>query len=233
VIAKRLFDVTLAAALLLAASPLILANMLLIWMLDGSAPLYFAPRVGKGSRDFRMIKLRTMCIDADRIGGASTALGDPRVTPFGRLLRRTKIDELPQLWNVLVGEMSLVGPRPNVRIGGTDRYDAAERRLLDVLPGVTDLASIVFANEGEILEGAADAHEAYDRLIRPAKSRLGLIYVEHRSLALDLRLVWLTLVALVARPRALAAIAGLLERWRSDPELGAFCRREAARRIAA
>ena len=129
--AKRLLDVALGIPLLLAAGPLILAAMLLVWLEDGGAPLYFAPRVGRGGREFRMVKLRTMCPGADRMGGSSTARDDPRITQFGRLMRETKIDELPQLWNVLVGDMSsrrTPTQRPRRRSGWLRRDGASPTR---------------------------------------------------------------------------------------------------------
>jgi len=128
------------------------------------------------------------------------------------------------LWNVLKGDMSLVGPRPNVE-RETASYTVVERRLLTVRPGITDFASIVFADEGEILAGRADPDLAYNQLIRPWKSRLGLFYVDHASMLLDLRLIWLTALAVVSRPRALKAVARLLERLGADEELVRIARR--------
>ena len=124
-----------------------------------------------------MVKFRTMIPDAVEAGVSSTAAGDPRITRVGRILRRAKLDELPQLWNVLTGEMSLVGPRPQVEPEAA-LYTAEERRMLEVRPGITDLASIVFADEGEILAGAADPDLLYNQIIRPWKSRLALLYLE-------------------------------------------------------
>ncbi|MGN6819336.1 MAG: sugar transferase, partial [Sphingomonas sp.] len=204
--AKRAIDVAVALAVLIVAAPLLAVAMLAIWAEDGGAPLYRGVRVGRGDRDFRMLKLRSMRIDADRLGGTSTARSDVRVTVIGRIVRRWKIDELPQFWNVLIGEMSLVGPRPNMRTGGVDRYTLAELHLLDIRPGITDLASIVFSDEGDILDGAADPDALYDTVIRPWKSRLGLLYVEHRDLATDLRLLWLTALAILAKPMALRGV---------------------------
>lgn len=224
--AKRLIDVALSLGALAAISPALAVAMLLVWAQDGGPPLYLGIRVGRGDRDFRIAKLRSMRVGAERLGGTSTAGSDGRITPVGRFLRRWKLDELPQLWNVLAGDMSLVGPRPNTRRGGVDRYTPAELRLLSVRPGITDLASIVFSDEADILDGAGDPDAAYDRLIRPWKSRLGLLYIDRRSLAVDLRLVWLTAVALADKPRALKGIDRLLARWGADAELRHVCRRE-------
>ncbi len=219
-------DVAVAALALALAAPVLAAGMLLIWAQDRQPPIYWAPRVGLGGRDFRMAKLRSMTVDADSRGAASTARSDARITPLGHVLRRWKLDELPQFWNVLIGEMSLVGPRPNSRRGGVDLYTPAELRLLSVRPGITDLASIVFADEAEILDGAPDPDARYDALIRPWKSRLGLLYVERRSLGADLRILGLTGLAIVARPLALAGVDALLARWSAREKLRLICRRE-------
>lgn len=223
--AKRVFDAAIAALVLAVAAPLLAGLMLLIWVHDWRSPIYRGLRVGKDGRDFGMLKLRTMTVDAESVGGSSTASSDARVTRFGRVLRRWKLDELPQFWNVLVGEMSIVGPRPNFRRGGVDRYTPAELRLLELRPGITDLASIVFSDEGRILDGAVDPDALYDAVIRPWKSRLGLLYVDHRSLAIDLRLLVLTALALVAKPAALKGIDAILAEWGADEELRRICRR--------
>ena len=165
-----------------------------------------------------MVKFRTMIPDAWRSGVSSTAAGDRRITRVGKILRRAKLDELPQLWNVLTGDMSLVGPRPQVEPDAA-LYTAEEQRLFDVRPGVTDLASIVFADEGEILAGAADPDLSYNQSIRPWKSRLGLLYIERQSLAGDLRILGLTFLAAISRERALEGVAQMLDSWNADPLL--------------
>jgi lipopolysaccharide/colanic/teichoic acid biosynthesis glycosyltransferase len=223
---KRLIDITFSSFGLVFASPVILLAMLLIFGHDGHWPLYRPVRVGRGGHDFRMAKLRTMTVDAEHKGGSSTSRSDARITLPGRLLRRWKIDELPQLWNVLLGQMSLVGPRPNVRRGGVDRYTPAELRLLEARPGVTDLASIVFADEADILDGAPDPDALYDRVIRPWKSRLGLLYLAHRGLWIDLRILALTALALFARRAALEGVDGILAEWGAGDALRSVCRRE-------
>ena len=223
--AKRAFDIIAALVLLVLASPILAVAMLAIWLQDGHSPLHRGMRVGRGNRDFRMIKLRSMAVDAEARGGTSTARGDPRITPLGRRLRRWKIDELPQFWNVLIGEMSLVGPRPNTRRGGVDLYTTDEMGLLAIRPGITDLASIAFADEGDVLAGAADPDALYDAVIRPWKSRLGLLYVERRGLWIDIRIVWLTALAIASRPAALDGLARLLDQLGADPDLTRICRR--------
>src|SRR6185312_1631464 len=171
---------------------------LAILLYDFGSPFYIATRVGLAGRPFRMIKFRSMVLKADRSGVTSTSATDARITPVGRLVRKCKLDELVQLWNVLIGEMSLVGPRPNVP-SGVAVYTAEELGLLEVKPGITDFASIVFADEGDILSGRPDPDLAYDQLIRPWKSRLGLFYIGKRSLSLDCKVILLTLLALVSR----------------------------------
>jgi lipopolysaccharide/colanic/teichoic acid biosynthesis glycosyltransferase len=217
--AKRCLDIAVALLALLIAAPILVIASLLIWLEDGQGPLYFGIRVGRGGRDFRMIKLRTMVAGGERLGGTSTPATDWRLTPLGVALRRWKLDELPQFWNVLAGDMSVVGPRPNVRAGGVDRYTLKERWLLSVRPGITDIASIVFADEGEILRGASDPDALYDAIIRPWKNRLGLLYVKRRSLGLDIRLIAITALALVSRPAALRQVNAVLVRLSLDPEL--------------
>jgi len=223
--AKRLFDLIFALAALALALPILVPACFLIWLQDGHWPLYAGMRVGQNGRDFRMIKLRTMIAGGDRLGGSSTAVSDSRLTPLGSFLRRYKIDELPQFWNVLIGDMSIVGPRPNVRSGGVDRYTAEELRLLSVRPGITDVASIVFADEGEILNRSPDPDTLYDQVIRPWKNRLALLYVERGTMLADLELIALTLLALVSRQAALHGISDMLRGWDAPPELCQICAR--------
>ena len=215
---KRLFDSLGAATGLLLASPLLALAVLLIWSDDGHSPIYMAPRVGRNGRPFRMLKLRTMIWEADCSGVDSTQADDPRITRVGRLMRRFKIDEFLQLWNVLKGDMSLVGPRPNVR-RETDLYTLEERTLLTVQPGVTDYSSIVFADLGEILEGQTDPDIAYNQLVRPRKSRLGLFYVSHRSMRVDVEIVLLTLVSLLSRSAAITGVQRALLRVGAGDDL--------------
>src|SRR5258706_11897139 len=147
---KRLFDVVLSFFGLAAASPVLVPTTIAVWLQDFHSPFYIAPRVGMGGRNFRMVKLRSMVINADRTGVDSTGAADRRITAVGRFIRRYKLDELTQLWNVLLGDMSLVGPRPNVK-RETDLYTEVEKGLLAAQPGITDFSSIIFSDEGEIL----------------------------------------------------------------------------------
>jgi lipopolysaccharide/colanic/teichoic acid biosynthesis glycosyltransferase len=176
---------------------------------DGGPVLYRGTRVGLDGRPFPMLKFRSMVVDAARMGGPSTADDDPRLTRAGSSLRRWKLDELPQFINVLRGDMSLVGPRPQVPVD-VDRYTADERQLLAVRPGITDWASVFFRHEGAILAGHPDPDRAYDELIRPRKIELGLAYVRHRSLRTDLRILGLTALAVLGSSRTDTVLARAL-----------------------
>jgi lipopolysaccharide/colanic/teichoic acid biosynthesis glycosyltransferase len=221
---KRLFDIVASLVGLLLASPVLVPVILLVWIQDWQSPFYVAPRVGRGGTVFKMVKLRSMVVNADKSGVDSTSAGDRRITPVGHFIRRYKLDELTQLWNVLIGDMSLVGPRPNVK-RETDLYTAVEKRLLEVQPGITDFSSIVFSDEGDILQDQSDPDIAYNQLIRPGKSMLGLFYIDHRSLLLDVRLCGLTAMAILSRRRALAGVVSLLTGLGAPPPLIAIASR--------
>ncbi len=203
---------------LLVAGPLLLPVMLLVWLQDFHSPVYISDRVGLGEKTFKMFKLRSMIFEADKSGVASTSVNDSRISPIGHFIRSYKLDELMQLLNVLLGDMSLVGPRPNVKFG-TDVYTPLEKGLLKVRPGITDLASIVFADEGEILKDSKDPNLDYDLLIRPWKSRLALLSVEHQSFLFDLRTLELTALALISRARALNGVCNLLKRMKAPQDV--------------
>lgn len=215
---KRLFDFIASLLGLLAAAPILLPVMFLVWRQDGHSPFYVAPRVGREGMSFKMMKLRSMVVNADKSGVDSTGANDMRITPVGHFIRRYKLDELTQLWNVLKGDMSLVGPRPNVQ-RETDLYTPLERKLLTVKPGITDFSSIVFSDEGDILKDQPDPDIAYNQLIRPGKSQLGIFYIENRSLFLDIQLCWLTVVAILSRQTALLKIQQVLQSLGADASL--------------
>ena len=215
---KRLFDIVVSAVVLLLASPVLLITCFLVWRQDGHSPFYVAPRVAKGGGAFQMIKLRSMVKNADRTGVDSTGANDMRITAVGHFIRRYKLDELTQLWNVLKGDMSLVGPRPNVK-RETDMYTPLERGLLAVRPGITDFASIVFADEGDILAPHMDPDLAYNQLIRPWKSRLGLFYTQNQSLWVDVRLCAMTGLCIVNRQAILLQLSRWLKQLGADDTL--------------
>ena len=214
---KRLVDILASFFGLLITSPILLPVMFLVWKEDKKSPFYIAPRSGRNGTIFKMVKLRSMVVDADKTGVDSTSGNDMRITPIGHKIRRYKLDELVQLWNVLIGDMSLVGPRPNVKTE-TDLYTDVEKKLLLVRPGITDFSSIVFSDEGEILEGRDDPDLAYNQLIRPWKSRLGLIYIKNQSFLLDLQLVLYTVVAIISKQKALIWVVEKLKKLNVDAE---------------
>jgi len=223
---KRLLDIVASFFGLVLLSPFLLLGAGLVWLQDFHSPFYIPERIGRGGKKFRMVKLRSMVHRADASGVSSTAGDDPRITWVGRFIRRFKLDEFPQLWNVLKGDMSLVGPRPNIE-AETRLYTEVEWGLLDVRPGITDMASIVFADESDILQGSDDPDLAYNQLIRPWKSRLGLLYVEHASCWLNVRLILITLLAIVSRSCALYRVGRLVGSLGADEVLCAVARREA------
>lgn len=222
---KRLLDIVASAAGLLVLSPVLAVILFLVWRQDRHSPFYIAERAARGGGSFRMVKVRSMVVNADRTGVESTSAADNRITPLGHFIRRWKLDEITQLWNVLKGDMSLVGPRPNT-LREVAKYTPAERGLLAVRPGITDLASIVFSDEGDILKDMADPDDAYDKLIRPWKSRLGLLYAKNAGVLLDIRLMWLTILAILDKPKALRGVGRELVRLGAEPDLVAIARRD-------
>lgn len=222
---KPVLDYVLAALVVVAFSWLLLGTLLAVWLQDFQSPFYMARRVGRGGKDFTMIKIRSMVKNAEATGVNSTGVNDMRITSVGRFIRRYKIDEISQFLNVLRGDMSVVGPRPNTRKWGVDLYTAEEQRLLFLKPGITDLSSIVFSDEGDILADAAHPDLRYNQVIRPWKSRLGLFYLEHATLGLDLQVIWLTALAVLNKRAALAGVVRLLEERSAAPELIEVCRR--------
>jgi len=214
-----------SSTVLILTSPLLVPVMILVWFQDWHSPFYIAPRVGINGSIFRMVKLRSMIVGADKSGVDSTSGSDARITPIGNFIRRYKLDELTQMWNVLKGDMSVVGPRPNVK-RETDLYSTEEKQLLTMRPGITDFASIIFADEGDILKDEADPDLAYNQLIRPWKSRLGITYVQRHSFGLDVKLVFLTALTIVSRKAALTRVTEILIRLKTDPRVIEVSRRE-------
>ena len=193
---KRIFDLVIATTGLVVVSPLLLVLAILI-KLDSNGPVFYRGiRAGRLGKPFSIFKFRTMVHDPLQRVSAWTASDDPRITRFGAVLRRCKFDELPQLINVVRGEMSLVGPRPEV-LDQVQCYTDEERQLLIVRPGVTDWASAKFCQEGDILRNSRDPVSYYENHIRPEKMRLGLDYVRNNSLWIDVRIIFHTLTRLV------------------------------------
>jgi lipopolysaccharide/colanic/teichoic acid biosynthesis glycosyltransferase len=191
---KRLLDLLAATIGLILLSPVLIAIGVAIKVYDGGPIFYRARRVGKDGQIFRLYKFRTMVIDADRQGPAVTTNGDTRVTPIGRRLRRTKLDELPQLLNVLVGDMSLVGPRPeDPRYANL--YTWAQRRILSVRPGITSAASLAFRHEEQMLSGP-EWETVYRNQVMPAKLGIDLEYLVRRTIWSDVILILRTIAAM-------------------------------------
>lgn len=188
---KRFFDIALAGVCLCVLWPLLLVIALAVKFDSFGPALYRGSRAGVQGRPFWILKFRTMVVGADKLGGPSTANDDPRITRIGKFLRTYKLDEFPQLINVFTGEMSFVGPRPEV-LSEAQTYSTEERELLTVRPGITDWASLRFRDEGRILAGSGDPHQAYRERIRPEKIRLGLQYVRRRSFLTDLSILFET-----------------------------------------
>lgn len=195
---KRTFDIVLSGlGIVLLAIPL--AVIALSIKIEAPGPiLYCGKRVGRNGHRFRIAKFRTMVVGADKIGASSTSDDDPRITRTGHWLRRLKLDELPQLFNVFSGTMSLVGPRPQVA-WAVELYSEEEMALLKVRPGITDYASLVFRNEGEILRGSKDPDGDYLRIIAPRKNLLGLEYVRDQGLVVDIKIIVATILAIMGK----------------------------------
>jgi lipopolysaccharide/colanic/teichoic acid biosynthesis glycosyltransferase len=222
---KRLLDLIFSFIGLILLLPILLVLMALTFFQDYHAPLFIANRVGKNEVLFKMVKLRSMSINSEKTGVNSTALNDPRVTPFGVFIRKYKFDELFQLWNVLIGDMSFVGPRPNVP-SGVKLYTKLEKKLLTVRPGITDFSSIIFSDEADILKDSLNPDDSYNQLIRPWKSRLGLIYVENHSVFLDLKLIFYTIISIFSKKTALNFVISDLKLIGIDKEVLSIAKRE-------
>lgn len=223
---KRLIDIFVSFTGLLFGVPFLIIFMFLVYRQDKQSPFYIAPRVGKGGRPFNMVKLRSMSVNADKSGVDSTSADDARITPIGEIIRKYKLDEYTQLFNVLVGDMSLVGPRPNVKKGGTDLYTRLENRILSIKPGITDFSSIIFSDEGNILLGKKDPDLSYNQLIRPWKSRLALVYIDHQSTALDLKIIFYTVVAIISKKRSIKWVCSKLGQLNADQKLIEIAQRD-------
>lgn len=191
---KRLFDIISSFCGLVMTFPLFALLAILI-KLDSKGPvLYDGARVGRNGKVFKMLKFRSMVSNADKIGGPSTAGDDPRLTKTGVFLKKYQLDELPQLIHVLKGDMSLVGPRPEVPVYVDMMSEEERKNILSVRPGITDWASLWNFHESEVLQGSIDPERTYLEKIRPEKIRLQLKYVKERSFMVDLRIIFQTVL---------------------------------------
>jgi len=196
---KRALDLMGAAVGLMLLS--LVFVVIVVWIkLTSPGPVFYrGVRVGRYGKPFRIFKFRTMVVNAETLGAASTPEDDQRITPVGRFLRKHKLDELPQLVNVMKGEMSLVGPRPQVT-WAVELYKEEEKTILNVRPGITDTASLRFRDEGKILRGSTDPDKDYFEKIHPEKIRLSLEYVRNQSLWLDCKILMQTVLTLIFPP---------------------------------
>lgn len=193
---KRLFDIVFSLFFLILLIPLFVVIGILIF-LDSKGPiLYMQSRVGKNNFDFRLFKFRTMYIDSDSKGLITIGGRDSRITKVGYYLRKYKLDELPQLFNVLLGNMSFVGPRPEVR-KYVEMYTEQQRKVLEIKPGITDYASIEYINENDILGNSVNPEETYINIIMPSKLNLNLRYIKEKNRFKDIIIIYNTFVKIL------------------------------------
>lgn len=222
---KRLFDFIFSLIGIIIFSPFLIIILLIIWLNDFKNPFYISMRVGKKGKQFKLIKLRSMVIDADKFNINSTSSDDFRITKIGKFIRKFKIDEIVQLINVMLGDMSIVGPRPNVK-SETDLYSYEERKILDIKPGITDFSSIIFSDEGDILEGSKNPDLLYNQIIRPYKSRFAIFYVVNQNSKMDFYLIILTLYSIINRSKSLIFLRNLYLRNGGEEKLADVCLRK-------
>jgi len=194
---KRLMDVILVLLGFIVALPLMGIVALIIKINSPGSALYVSERMGRKGKPFKIYKFRTMVINADKIGGPSTAADDPRLTKIGLFLKKFQLDELPQLFNVLKGDMSLVGPRPEVKVYVDMMTKEEKNVILSVRPGITDFASLWNFHEAEILKGSTDPEKTYMEKIRPEKLRLQIKYVKEMNFMTDIKIIFQTILRLL------------------------------------
>lgn len=197
---KRAFDIVCSGIALLVLSPFLIVLAVAVAITSPGGAFFKQVRVGRGGKEFRLLKFRSMRPGSESKGQITVGGRDPRITSVGYALRKTKLDELPQLWNVLVGDMSIVGPRPEVP-KYVAMYTAEQRGVLNVRPGISSLASIEYIDENEVLGRSNDPERTYVEEVMPAKLKLDLKYVREQSLALDMRIVLRTLLRMVGSGR--------------------------------
>ena len=195
---KRLLDIVGSSLALLLLFPLFIVFALLVAITSPGGAFFGQVRVGRGGREFRLWKFRSMRPDSEGKGQITVGGRDPRITGIGYVLRKTKVDELPQLWNVFIGDMSIVGPRPEVP-KYVAMYTAEQRQVLNVRPGITSMASIAYIDENEVLGRSSDPERTYVEEVMPAKLALDMKYVQKASLLLDARIILRTMVRVIIR----------------------------------
>lgn len=219
---KSLFDILLSILLITILLPVFLILSLLIFLDDFRSPFYVAKRVGLNGIEFNMYKFRSMRPIEHLNHVVSTSDNDPRITKIGKFIRKYKFDELSQVFNVIIGNMSIVGPRPNVKVE-VDLYSKVELNILTLKPGITDLSSIVFFDLNHILKNSRDPNTDYNQLVRPWKSQLALFYVKNHSIRLDLEIIFLTFVSLFSRKVALKGVRNILTKFSANSSLIEVC----------
>lgn len=195
---KRCFDIVVSVIILCCFLPFGMLISLAIALESRGGVFYRQERVGKSGVSFRLWKFRTMRKDADKLGKLTVGMRDPRITRVGLFIRKVKLDEFPQFLNVLLGEMSVVGPRPEVR-EYVDLYTADQRIVLSVKPGITDYASLEYFNENELLGNSDNPRETYIKEVMPAKIELNKKYIAHPTLGTDLKIMWKTFLKIVSK----------------------------------
>ena len=195
---KRIFDISISTLILVVFFPFGLIISLVILFTSKGGVFYFQERIGRNEVPFQLMKFRTMRVNAEASGQLTVGMRDPRITGVGYFLRKTKLDEFPQFLNVLVGQMSIVGPRPEV-IKYVKLYSDDQKRVLTVRPGITDYASIEYFRENEILGKAEDPEKAYIQEIMPAKIALNMKYIENPGISQDIKIMWRTFMKIVKR----------------------------------
>lgn len=194
---KRIIDFLLAVVITVCVSPILLSVSLAILIEDGRPILYRAERGGLHGKSFKICKFRTMVKDADKIGGGTTALHDNRITKVGNILRKTKIDEFSNLFNIILGQMSFVGPRPEL-LRYTEQYKGTEKLILEVRPGITDYSSLEFINLDEIV-GSGNADEIYEQKVLPEKNKLRVKYAVDVSFKTDVKIFLMTVYKVIEK----------------------------------
>ena len=222
---KISIDKLFSILILLFFLPIILIFLILVFFQDFSNPIYVSTRVGKNFRNFKLLKIRSMISNADKSGVSSTSSNDSRITSIGKIIRKFKMDEILQLINVIRGEMSLVGPRPQI-LSEVKMYSDFEKNLLSIKPGITDFSSIIFSDEGDILKNSSDPNKDYNKLIRPWKSKLGVFYINNSNILIDLQLIILTILSILNREFALKMISKLLKKLNADTDLVVVAKRK-------
>lgn len=193
---KRIFDLFFSILALIIFSPLFFLIICIVALNSKGGPFYVQKRIGKNGKEFVLIKFRTMKIDSDKSGLITIGGRDPRITQIGYFLRKYKLDEIPQIFNIIQGNMSFVGPRPEVK-KYVDLYNSEQLRVLSVKPGLTDYASLKFINENEILGNSIDPENTYINEIMPQKIKLGLKYIDEMSLKTDISIIFRTIQKII------------------------------------